>query len=33
MTILLAQTKRICALEEQFNVAMAEEAGLTVRMR
>jgi galactose-1-phosphate uridylyltransferase len=30
MTILLSQTKRICALEEQLNIAMAEEAGLTI---
>jgi hypothetical protein len=30
VTILLSQTKRICALEEQLNIAMAKEAGLTI---
>jgi len=30
MSILLSQTKRISAIEEQLNVAMAENTGLTV---
>jgi galactose-1-phosphate uridylyltransferase len=30
MTILLSQMKKICALEEQLNIARAREAGLTI---